>query len=113
MTKEVSPIRTVYQSRIPGDDLVLSGLLGLRPSTTSHLDIRPLVPSTWDHYLVENVPYHGHQVTVLTSRYDPSLPQRELRDGVEIIRPRVWLRVSKGVLMPGMIVWAWKIAHQA
>lgn len=50
------------------DDLVLSGLLGLRPSTTSHLDIRPLVLSDWDHYLVENVPYHGHQVTVLWDR---------------------------------------------
>ena len=50
------------------NDLVLSGLLGLRPTTGSHLDIKPLVPSTWDHYLVENVPYHGHNVTVLWDR---------------------------------------------
>jgi glycosyltransferase involved in cell wall biosynthesis len=55
----------------------------------------------------------GHQVTVLTSRYEPSLPPREVCDGVEIIRPRVLMRVSKGVLMPGMFTWAWKVARQA
>lgn len=55
----------------------------------------------------------GHQVTVLTSRYTPSLLSQELRDGVEVIRPRVWMRISKGVLMPGMLAWAWKIARLA
>jgi glycosyltransferase involved in cell wall biosynthesis len=49
----------------------------------------------------------GHQVTILTSRYDPNLPARESRDGVQIIRPRVLMHVSKGVLMPSMFYWAW------
>ncbi len=49
----------------------------------------------------------GHQVTVLTSRYDPHLSARESRDGVEVIRPHVLMRVSKGVLMPSMFYWAW------
>ena len=55
----------------------------------------------------------GHQVTVLTSRYDSHLPGDELRDGVHIIRPRVLMRVSKGVLMPSMPYWVWKYARQA
>ncbi len=55
----------------------------------------------------------GHQVTVLTSRYDPDLPGSEQRDGVQIIRPRVLMRVSKGVLMPSMPWWAWKYSRQA
>jgi glycosyltransferase involved in cell wall biosynthesis len=42
----------------------------------------------------------GHQITVLTSQYDPSLPRREERDGVHIIRVPVAFRVSKGVIMP-------------
>jgi glycosyltransferase involved in cell wall biosynthesis len=50
---------------------------------------------------------HGHQVTILTSRYDLSLPARENRDGVQVIRPRVLMHVSKGVLMPSMLYWAW------
>ena len=42
----------------------------------------------------------GHQVTVLTSQYDKSLPLEELKNGVKIIRVPVFARISKGVLMP-------------
>ena len=49
----------------------------------------------------------GHQVTILTSRYDPALPARENRDGVQVIRPHVLMHVSKGVLMPTMFYRAW------
>ncbi|HEY8301469.1 MAG TPA: LamG-like jellyroll fold domain-containing protein [Jatrophihabitans sp.] len=49
-------------------DLVLSGLLGLRPSSDNTLAVHPLVPSSWDHFVVENAPYHGHNVTVLYDR---------------------------------------------
>jgi glycosyltransferase involved in cell wall biosynthesis len=55
----------------------------------------------------------GHQVTVLTSRYDRSLPAREVRDGVQVIRPHVLMHISKGVLMPTMIYWAWVSIRQA
>jgi hypothetical protein len=50
------------------DDLVLSGLLGLRPQTGASFRLHPLVPAGWDHYAMENVPYHGHNVTVLWDR---------------------------------------------
>jgi glycosyltransferase involved in cell wall biosynthesis len=55
----------------------------------------------------------GHQVTILTSRFDPTLPASEMRDGVAVIRPRVWFHISKGVIMPSMPWWAWKLARQA
>lgn len=42
----------------------------------------------------------GHEATVLTSRYSPSLPREETRDGVRVVRVPVAARVSKGVLMP-------------
>lgn len=42
----------------------------------------------------------GHGVTVLTSRYDPSLPGRERVAGVRVVRVPVAFRVSKGVVMP-------------
>ncbi|GAA5024384.1 hypothetical protein GCM10025734_82840 [Kitasatospora paranensis] len=50
------------------NDLVLSGLLGLRPQTGGNLRIQPLVPAGWDHFAAENVPYHGHNVTLLWDR---------------------------------------------
>jgi glycosyltransferase involved in cell wall biosynthesis len=42
----------------------------------------------------------GHQVTVLTSRYDRTLPLREEIDGVVVRRVPVAFRLSKGVIMP-------------
>lgn len=42
----------------------------------------------------------GHQVTVLTSRYDPHLPAEEIDGGVRVVRAPVWFRISKGVIMP-------------
>ncbi|KPL82770.1 glycosyl transferase family 1 [Thermanaerothrix daxensis] len=42
----------------------------------------------------------GHQVTVLTSQYERSLPREEQVDGVRIVRAPVMWRVSKGVIMP-------------
>src|SRR4030043_1341126 len=55
----------------------------------------------------------GHQVTVLTSRYDRSWPAREELDGVQLIRPHVLMNISKGVLMPTMFYWAWVNIQQA
>ena len=57
--------------------------------------------------------HRGHRVTVLTSRYASSLAQCEDMDGVEIVRAPVAARVSKGVIMPTMPAWAWKLARQA
>ncbi|HEX2980076.1 MAG TPA: glycosyltransferase family 4 protein [Anaerolineaceae bacterium] len=42
----------------------------------------------------------GHQVTVLTSRFQPNLPAEEVVDGVRIVRAPVLFRLSKGVIMP-------------
>lgn len=55
----------------------------------------------------------GHQVTVLTSRYDRSLAPREVKDGVEIIRPNVLTRLSKGVIMPSLPFVAARLIRQA
>ncbi len=51
----------------------------------------------------------GHEVTVLTSQYDKSLPREEFQDGVRIIRAPVLFRVSKGVIMPTFGWMAWKL----
>jgi glycosyltransferase involved in cell wall biosynthesis len=54
----------------------------------------------------------GHQVTVLTSRYDAALPAEEVIDGVHVVRAPVLLRVSKGVIMPGFPFLAWRLIRQ-
>lgn len=42
----------------------------------------------------------GHQVTVMTTQYHPSLPRDERMDNVRVVRVPVTARVSKGVLAP-------------
>lgn len=54
----------------------------------------------------------GHDVTVLTSQYDPDLPQYDVVDEVKVVRIPVALRVSKGVIMPSFGPMAWKLAQQ-
>ena len=55
----------------------------------------------------------GHRVTVLTSRYNRSLPGRERLNGLEVVRLDVGMHVSKGVIMPSMLYWAWRYARQS
>ncbi|HNO93093.1 MAG TPA: glycosyltransferase family 4 protein [Anaerolineales bacterium] len=54
----------------------------------------------------------GHQVTVMTTQYDPSLPREEVMDGVKVIRVPVLARVSKGVLAPTFGLVATKLAWE-
>ena len=42
----------------------------------------------------------GHQVTVLTSRFDRSCPLDTMEAGVRVVRAPVLFRISKGVIMP-------------
>jgi glycosyltransferase involved in cell wall biosynthesis len=52
----------------------------------------------------------GHEVTVLTSQYDPALPRYDVQAGVKIVRVPVAARISKGVIMPSFGPMAWKLA---
>jgi len=55
----------------------------------------------------------GHQVTVLTSQFDKSLPREEVQEGVRIVRAPVWFRLSKGVIMPTIGFIANKLVKEA
>ncbi len=50
----------------------------------------------------------GHEVTVLTSRYDRGLPRTEEIDGVRVVRVPALFKVSKGIIMPTMGIEATK-----
>lgn len=50
--------------------------------------------------LAKNLVSRGHQVTVLTSRYDDKLPTFEIDEGVEVHRVPVAFFASKGPVMP-------------
>lgn len=61
------------------------------PRTDETLEVDPLVPiDAWDSFCLENVPYHGHQVTVLWdrtgNRYQRGTGLVVFVDGCEVAR---------------------------
>lgn len=47
-------------------DLIINGLIGIRPQPGNKLIINPLLPDNqWDWFCLENVPYHGRSVTII------------------------------------------------
>jgi hypothetical protein len=51
------------------DDLIITGLIGLRPRPDDVVEVKPLPPDSWDYFCLDSIPYHGHSLTVL---YDKS-----------------------------------------
>jgi hypothetical protein len=50
-------------------DLVIGGLVGLRPRADDVVEINPLLPNgKWDWFCLDNVRYHGRILTVLWDR---------------------------------------------
>ena len=72
-------------------DLVITGLVGLRPRADDTVEVNPLVPDgTWDWFCLDNVPYHGRTLTVLWdktgTKYGKGKGLRVLADGRQIAR---------------------------
>jgi hypothetical protein len=70
-------------------DLIISGLIGLRPRADEAVEVEPLVPrGVWDYFCLDNVHYHGRVLTILYDktgrRYGKGKGMRLLRDGREI-----------------------------
>lgn len=55
----------------------------------------------------------GHDVTILTSRFDESCPKLNTENGVVVRRLDVMMHLSKGVIMPGMPYWATRLVKEA
>lgn len=63
--------------------------------------------------LAKTLAERGHEVIVLTSQHERSLPIEETVDDVHIIRMPVAFRLSKGVIMPSVFFKAWKLTAWA
>ena len=60
------PNRGRYYNHSGYADLVITGLIGLRPESGSSFTVHPLLPSAkWSYFAVDGVPYHGHLLTIL------------------------------------------------
>jgi len=62
--------------------------------------------------LARGLATRGHQVTVLTSRFDRSCPLNAMEDGVRVVRAPVLFRLSKGVIMPTFGLMATRLVQE-
>lgn len=80
-------------------DLVITGLVGLRPRPDDIVEVDPLLPSdAWNWFALDNLPYHGQRLTIVWDRtgekYGLGPGLRVLASGIEIARSRTLSRVT-------------------
>ncbi len=49
-------------------DLIISGLVGLRPRADDVVEVNPLTPAAWDYFCLDQVRYHDRRLTILWDR---------------------------------------------
>jgi hypothetical protein len=63
-------------------DLVINGLIGIRPQEGGELTVNPLVPKVgWDYFCLEDVEYRGHKLIVV---YDKTGKKYNLGSGMRV-----------------------------
>ena len=88
-------------------DLVITGLIGLRPRVDESVEVNPLVPEgTWEYFCLDRIPYHGRTLTILWDktgeRYHKGKGLRVYADGREIAAAETLGRLT-GALPPNLI----------
>jgi hypothetical protein len=83
--------RSRYYNHSTYADLLISGVVGLRPRADDRVEIDPLLPpEAWDWFCLDGVRYHGHLLTVIWDRdglrYRGGMGLRLLADGKVIAR---------------------------
>ena len=85
-------------------DLVISGLVGLRPRADHTVEVNPLVPPTWDWFCLDQISYHGSNLTILFdktgTRYGKGKGLRVFADGREIAASEKLARVTGSLPAP-------------
>jgi len=81
--------RSAYYNHSTYADLLITGVIGLRPRADDVVEIHPLLPpGMWDWFCLDGVKYHGHSLTILWdkdgSRYGRGAGLRVLAGGKQI-----------------------------
>lgn len=78
--------RSRYYNHSTFNDLIITGICGLRPRADRTIEVRPLLPADkWDYFCLDNILYHGRNLTIVWdrdgSRYHIGQGLRVLVDG--------------------------------
>jgi hypothetical protein len=81
--------RSRYYNHSTFNDLIITGLIGLRPREDNTIEVNPLLPENkWDWFCLDNVLYHGKILTILWDkngdRYYQGKGFKILVNGIEV-----------------------------
>ncbi|MFN5422932.1 MAG: MGH1-like glycoside hydrolase domain-containing protein, partial [bacterium] len=86
--------RGIYYNHSTYNDIIITGLVGLRPSLDDTLTINPMIPSDWDWFCLDNVNYKGRTLTIL---WDKTGMKYKLGKGLRIYADKKLIASSKGI----------------
>jgi hypothetical protein len=80
-------------------DLVITGLIGLRPRADDVVEVNPLLPeNTWETFCLDNVLYHGRILTIIWDetgeKYNRGQGLTVLADGKKIAQSMTLSRIT-------------------
>ncbi len=106
-----TPNHSEHYNHSSFDDLVITGLIGLRPQADDHIVVNPLAPDDWSYFALEDVAYHGHSFTIVWDRdgshYGKGAGLAVYQDGSLLSRSatlsRLDLAISPVILRPASV----------
>ena len=84
------------------NDLIITGLVGLRPRADEIVEVNPLLPeNNWDYFCLDNVRYHNHILTIIWDKkgnhYGKGSGLIVFADGEKIASSKTLARVTGGL----------------
>jgi hypothetical protein len=87
--KHVFKERGIYYNHSSYNDIIITGLAGLRPSLGNNLTINPMIPDDWDYFCLDDVLYKGKRITILWDKTGEKYKQgkgfRVFVDGIQAV----------------------------
>jgi hypothetical protein len=91
--------RSRYYNHSTFADLVITGLVGLRPRKDDRIEINPLLPEyKWDWFCLDRIPYHGRNLTIV---WDKDGTKYRLKKGFFVL---VDGKFAGGIDKPGKLI---------
>ncbi|MFV0541515.1 MAG: MGH1-like glycoside hydrolase domain-containing protein [Aestuariibaculum sp.] len=81
--------RSRYYNHSTFNDLIITGLVGLRPRADEKIEVNPLIPQDkWDWFCLDNILYHGNIITVVWDKtgkkYNKGKGLKVFKNGKEV-----------------------------
>lgn len=74
--------RSRYYNHSTYCDVIITGLVGLRPDMGDKIIVNPIIPEDWDYFCLAGIPYHGKLITII---YDKDGTRYHQGKGLQII----------------------------